>query len=68
MKKLEKNLAKLDHWKNIVVHTKNGWGIYEGFFDKNGKRLTRTKDSISFDGYETKKELKKALLLTLYDL
>lgn len=62
------NLNKIDSWRHIAIKTKNGWGLYEGFFDKKGKRITRTKDPINFGGFESKKELKKALLLSLYDL
>jgi len=67
-KELEKKLAKIDHWKYIAIHTKNGWGIYEGHFDKKGKRITRTESTISLNYFDTKDELIETLLTMLKDI
>lgn len=67
-KKLEKELAKIDHWKYIAIHTKNGWGIYEGCFDKKWKRIARTQDTISLNYFDTKEELIETLLTMLKEI
>lgn len=67
-KELEKELAKIDHWKYIAIHTKNGWGIYEGCFDKKGKRIARTENTISLNYFDTKEELVETLLTMLKEI
>lgn len=67
MKNLKK-IEKIDHWKYIAVHTKNGWGIYEGFFDKKCKRLARTQGTMSLNYFDTKKEMVETLLTILEDI
>lgn len=67
-KKIDKMAQKIDHWEYIAVHTKNGWGIYEGYFDKHGRMLGRTERTIRLEYFDSKDEIQETLLSILRDI